>query len=114
MTGNPNRKLRNRPTTGSRVSRVASIQYEAQIRPRSGLALKYGIILPNSPGTIDEDFRGEVGVVLINHGAEPFRVMPGMRIAQLIIARYERCEVSLVDELEDTERGDGGYGSTGV
>ena len=88
--------------------------YEGQVRPRSGLALKAGISVVNSPGTIDSDFRGEVGIVLINHGLEPFVIEPLVRIAQLVIAPVARVELELCDELDDTARGDGGYGSTGT
>jgi len=88
--------------------------YEAQARPRSGLALKHGIALVNSPGTIDEDYRGEVGIILINHGAEPFAVNRGDRIAQLVIAPVTRAVLTEVDTLPDTARGAGGFGSTGV
>ena len=87
--------------------------FEGQVRPRSGLALKYGISIVNSPGTIDSDYRGEVAVVLINHGTESVEIKPQDRIAQMVIARAERAELVLVDTLEDTERGAGGYGSTG-
>jgi dUTP pyrophosphatase len=87
--------------------------FEAQVRPRSGLALKHGVTVLNSPGTIDEDFRGPLGVVLINHGNEPFVIHPGERIAQLVIARYERIEWDPCDTLDETDRGSGGYGSTG-
>ncbi len=88
--------------------------YEAQVRPRSGLAVKYGIGMVNSIGTIDSDYRGEIKVPLINHGSEPFVIQPGDRIAQLIVARYERVEWEQVLELDDTERGEGGFGHTGV
>ena len=88
--------------------------YEAQIRPRSGLALKKGITVLNSPGTIDADYRGEVMVLLINLSQEDFVVNAGERIAQMIIARHEQGEFVLVHELDDTERGEGGYGHTGV
>lgn len=88
--------------------------YEAQIRPRSGLALKHGISLVNSPGTIDADYRGEVGVILINHGQEPFVIERGMRIAQMVIAPYTRAQFSEVLELPTSERGAGGFGSTGT
>lgn len=88
--------------------------YEAQIRPRSGLALKNGISLVNSPGTIDADYRGEVGVIIINHGQEPFTVERGMRIAQMVIAPYTRAAFSEVLELPTSERGAGGFGSTGT
>lgn len=88
--------------------------HEGQVRPRSGLALRNGIGIVNSPGTIDEDYRGEIGVVLVNHGQEPFTVEPLSRIAQLIIAQVARVEVVLVDALDETTRGAGGYGSTGT
>ena len=88
--------------------------YEAQVRPRSGLALKKGIIVLNSPGTIDADYRGEVKVLLINLSAEPFTINEGERIAQMVIARHEHAELTLVEELDETERGAGGYGHTGV
>lgn len=86
---------------------------EGQIRPRSGLALHHGITVLNTPGTLDEDFRGELAVLLVNLGDEPFTVEPLTRIAQLVVARYERVGVEIVDELSSTVRGDGGYGSTG-
>lgn len=88
--------------------------YEAQIRPRSGLALKHGITVLNSPGTIDSDFRGEIGVVLVNLSTEPFTINPGERIAQMVIARHEQGELVEVEELDETERGEGGYGHSGV
>lgn len=87
--------------------------YEAQIRPRSGLALKHGISLVNSPGTIDADYRGEIGVILINHGSESFTIERGMRIAQMVIAPYTRAQFSEVLELPSSARGVGGFGSTG-
>jgi dUTP pyrophosphatase len=87
--------------------------YEAQIRPRSGLAFKHGITVLNSPGTIDADYRGEVKVLLINHGAEDFEIKDGERIAQMVIAAHARIEWNNVTELEETERGAGGFGSTG-
>ena len=87
--------------------------YEAQIRPRSGLAYKYGITVLNSPGTIDSDYRGEVKVLLVNHGKETFDVRLGERVAQMVLARVERAELSEVISLDDTDRGAGGYGSTG-
>jgi len=87
---------------------------EAQVRPRSGLALKHGITLLNAPGTIDEGYRGEIGVLLINHGRETFRVTPGMRIAQLVIAPVLRVEVAEAASLSATRRGGGGFGSTGA
>lgn len=87
--------------------------YEAQVRARSGLALKHGIICPNAPGTIDSDYRGECGVILANIGAEPFVIRRGERIAQLVIARHERADWIEVETLDETERGTGGFGSTG-
>ena len=88
--------------------------YEAQVRPRSGLALKKGITVLNSPGTIDADYRGEVGVLLINLSQEEFIVNDGERIAQMVIARHEQGEFVPVEVLDETERGEGGYGHTGV
>ena len=88
--------------------------YEAQVRPRSGLALKHGITVLNSPGTIDADYRGELKVLLVNLSNEPFVVNEGERIAQLVIAKHEKAEFKPVEELDDTERGAGGYGHTGV
>ncbi|MFM7017002.1 MAG: dUTP diphosphatase [Bacteroidota bacterium] len=87
--------------------------YEAQIRPRSGLAYKHGITVLNSPGTIDADYRGEVKVLLINHSQEDFEIKDGERIAQMVIAAHARIEWNSVNELEETERGAGGFGSTG-
>lgn len=89
------------------------LRYEAQIRPRSGLALKHGITVLNSPGTIDADYRGEIGVILINHGERAFSIEPKMRIAQMVIAKVERFSFVSVPYLDDTERGAGGFGSTG-
>ena len=88
--------------------------YEAQLRPRSGLALKHGITLPNAPATIDEDYRGPVMVILTNLGREPFVIERGHRIAQMVIARVERLEVAEVEILDETSRGSGGFGHTGV
>ena len=87
--------------------------YECQIRPRSGLALKHGITLPNTPATIDSDYRGELKVILVNLGTERFEVTRGMRIAQMVIARVERVEFRTVEELPVSSRGAGGFGSTG-
>ena len=87
---------------------------EAQVRPRSGLAAKKGITVLNSPGTIDADYRGEIGVILVNLSNEPFTIENGERIAQMIIARHERAEWSAVEELSETARGAGGFGSTGT
>lgn len=88
--------------------------FEAQLRPRSGLALRHMISLPNTPATIDADYRGEVKVILINYGREPFTVSNGDRIAQMVVARVDRVEFEEVDELSDTHRGAGGFGHTGV
>ncbi|MDN6713576.1 dUTP diphosphatase [Acetobacter fabarum] len=88
--------------------------YELQVRPRSGLALKHGIVLPNAPGTIDEDYRGEIGVIVMNAGQEAFVVEPGMRIAQAVIAPVIRATWIECDNLDETERGAGGFGSTGT
>ena len=89
--------------------------FEAQVRPRSGLAVKYGITVLNTPGTIDADYRGEVKVILINHGKEPFTVERGMRIAQMVVAKFAHVNWEVVEELEENEeRGEGGFGSTGT
>ena len=98
--------------TGLRVALPPG--HEWQIRPRSGLALKHGIVLPNSPGTIDEDYRGEVGVIVLNAGTEPFTVERGMRIAQAVLAPVTRALLEEVPALDDTPRGTGGFGSTGT
>jgi dUTP pyrophosphatase len=98
--------------TGLRIAIPAG--YELQVRPRSGLALKNGIVLPNSPGMIDEDYRGEVGVIVLNAGDAPFTVERGMRIAQAVIAPVTRAAWHEVDELPETARGEGGFGSTGT
>ena len=87
--------------------------YEAQVRPRSGLAAKHGITVLNTPGTIDADYRGEIKVILVNLSNEPFEIVPGERIAQMVIARHEQVEWEAVEELDATERGAGGFGSTG-
>ncbi|MAE50576.1 MAG: dUTP diphosphatase [Micavibrio sp.] len=88
--------------------------YEAQIRPRSGLALKHGVTVLNTPGTIDADYRGEIKVILINHGKEPFIIERGMRIAQMVVERHESIAWDIVEELDDSARGEGGFGSTGT
>tara|TARA_B100000965_G_scaffold389349_1_gene394918 strand:+ start:1289 stop:1741 length:453 start_codon:yes stop_codon:yes gene_type:complete len=88
--------------------------FEIQIRPRSGLALKNGISVLNSPGTIDADYRGEIKILLINHGSEAFRVDHGMRIAQMVVSRYERVEFKIVESLSTSKRGGDGFGSTGT
>lgn len=87
--------------------------YEAQVRPRSGLAAKFGVTVLNSPGTIDADYRGEVKVILINHGKQPFVIADGERVAQLVVARHERVRWVDSEQLEDSMRGQGGFGSTG-
>jgi dUTP pyrophosphatase len=87
--------------------------FEIQVRPRSGLALKHGITVPNTPGTIDSDYRGELKVILINHGAQDFAVRRGDRVAQLVLAPVTRATWLKVDELDETQRGEGGFGSTG-
>lgn len=87
--------------------------YEAQVRPRSGLALKKGITVLNSPGTVDADYRGEIGVILINLSSEPFTIENGERIAQLVIAQHATAQFLQVEMLEETQRGSGGFGSTG-
>ena len=88
--------------------------YEVQVRPRSGFALKHGITVLNTPGTIDADYRGEVGIILINLSAEPFTIHDGDRIAQMVVARCEQAECVGVESLDDTERGSGGFGHSGV
>ncbi|MDO5526431.1 MAG: dUTP diphosphatase [Prevotella sp.] len=98
--------------TGLHVALPAG--YEAQVRPRSGLALKHGLTVLNTPGTIDADYRGEIGVVLINLSDREFVVNPGERIAQMVVARYEQADLEQVELLDETERGEGGYGHTGV
>ena len=87
--------------------------FEVQVRPRSGLALKHGITVPNTPGTIDSDYRGELKVILINHGSDPFQIRRGDRIAQLVLAPVIRASWLVSDELDETARGEGGFGSTG-
>jgi dUTP pyrophosphatase len=96
------------------ISIALPVGFEAQIRPRSGLAAKHGVTVANAPGTIDADYRGEVGVILINLGKEPFLITRGMRIAQIVIARHARAVWREVSELDRTARGAGGFGSTGV
>ena len=87
--------------------------YEAQVRPRSGLAIRHGITVLNTPGTVDADYRGEVCVILVNLSQEPFEIVPGERIAQMVIARHEQVEWEEVEVLDETTRGAGGFGSTG-
>ena len=89
------------------------VGYEAQIRPRSGLALKRGLTVLNTPGTIDSDYRGEVGVILINLSGEPQTIEPGERVCQMVIARHEHAEIECVEVLDETERGEGGFGHSG-
>jgi len=97
--------------TGLRLA--LEVGFEAQVRPRSGLALKHGLTCLNAPGTIDSDYRGEVGVILINHGQEAFVIRRGDRIAQMVIARHEQAQMLEVEALDETARGAGGFGSTG-
>lgn len=97
--------------TGLRLAIPAG--YEAQIRPRSGLALKHGITVLNTPGTIDSDYRGEIRVTLVNLSREPYTIEPGERICQMVLARYEQVDWEEVEVLEETERGEGGFGHTG-
>lgn len=98
--------------TGLRVQ--LPVGYEMQIRPRSGLALKHGITLANSPGTVDADYRGEIGIIVINLSAEPFEISNGDRICQMVITQYTRVEWETVERIDETVRGDGGFGHTGV
>jgi dUTP pyrophosphatase len=102
-----------RAAVGTGISIALPVGHEAQVRPRSGLALKYGVTLLNSPGTIDADYRGEIRVILINHGSEPFRIERGDRIAQLIVAPISKAVWTEVEVLPESERGVGGFGSTG-
>ncbi len=97
--------------TGIAIALPAGL--EAQIRPRSGLAAKHGITVLNSPGTIDADYRGEIKAILINHSSKEFTITPGMRIAQMVIAKYEHVQLEQTDSLDETKRGSGGFGSTG-
>jgi len=98
--------------TGVRISLPAG--YEAQVRPRSGLAAKFGISVLNSPGTVDSDYRGEIKVILINHSDVPFVIKDGDRIAQMVVARHETASFTVVTSLDETARGEGGFGSTGI
>lgn len=102
-----------RALVGTGIAIALPEGYEAQVRPRSGLALKHGITMLNSPGTIDADYRGEIGVIVVNHGSEPFTIRSGERIAQLVVAPVVRAQLILVDELSETDRGEGGFGHTG-
>ena len=102
-----------RKIIGTGLKIALPVGYEAQIRPRSGLAAKYGISVLNAPGTVDADYRGEVGVILINLSNEDFTINPGERIAQLVLAKHEQIQWEINDSLSTTERGKGGFGSTG-
>lgn len=102
-----------RALVGTGLAFAIPTGWEGQVRPRSGLAAKHGVTVINAPGTIDADFRGEVGVVLVNHGKEPFVVKSGERIAQIVFAEHGQATLLEVPELDDTSRGAGGYGSTG-
>ncbi len=99
-------------STGIRIA--IPLGYEGQTRPKSGLALNYGISICNSPGTIDSGYRGEVRVIVINHGNEEFKIIKGMKIAQMIFNKVEKAEFEEVEELDDTKRGESGFGSTGL
>ena len=103
-----------RKLIGTGLHIALPVGYEAQVRPRSGLALKHGITVLNTPGTVDADYRGEIMVLLVNLSSEDFTVNDGERIAQMVIARHEQGEFIVVDELDESERGEGGYGHTGV
>lgn len=96
------------------IKMAIPVGYEVQVRPRSGLALKHGITIPNSPGTIDSDYRGDVGVILQNSGSEPFEIKKGDRIAQMVLAEYKTAQFNITDKLSETKRGAGGFSSTGV
>ena len=98
--------------TGLRIA--LPVGYEAQVRPRSGLALKHGVTVLNTPGTIDADYRGEIGIILVNLSQTPFVINDGERIAQMVIARHEQPDLIAVEVLDETERGEGGFGHTGV
>jgi dUTP pyrophosphatase len=102
-----------RALVGTGLAAAIPPGHEGSVRPRSGLARTHGVTLVNTPGTVDEDYRGEIGVLVINHGVEPFTIEPGTRIAQLVIAPIVRAELVEVDELPATARGEGGFGSTG-
>lgn len=98
--------------TGIKIS--IPLGYEVQVRPKSGLALKYGITLPNTPGTIDAGYRGEIGIILLNTGSEQFVIEKNMKIAQLVLNKVEQAEIEIVESLDETSRGEGGFGSTGT
>ena len=98
--------------TGLRIA--LPVGYEAQVRPRSGLALKHGVTVLNTPGTIDADYRGEIGIILVNLSQTPFVINDGERIAQMVIARHEQPDLVAVEVLDETERGEGGFGHTGI
>lgn len=102
-----------RALVGTGIAIALPDGYEAQVRPRSGLALKHGITMLNTPGTIDADYRGEIGVIVVNHGSDPFVIKRGERVAQLVVAPVTRAELIEVDELDETLRGSGGFGHTG-
>ena len=115
LTGPVTLKAGDRMLIGTGLFIALPPGYEAQVRPRSGLALKKGITVLNAPGTIDADYRGEIGVILYNASKEDFVIEPGERIAQMVIAKYEQIDSwELVDNLDETERGDGGFGHSGV
>jgi len=114
LTGPVTLKAGDRMLVGTGLFIALEPGYEAQVRPRSGLAIKKGITVLNAPGTVDADYRGEVGVILYNAGKEDFVIEPGERIAQMVIAKYEQISWEQVETLDETERGDGGFGHSGV
>jgi dUTP pyrophosphatase len=114
LTGPVTLKAGDRMLVGTGLYIALEPGYEAQVRPRSGLALKKGITVLNAPGTVDADYRGEVGVILYNASNEDFEIVPGERIAQMVITRYERIEWEETDTLDETERGAGGFGHSGT
>ena len=114
LTGPVTLKAGDRMLIGTGLYIALEPGYEAQVRPRSGLALKKGITVLNAPGTVDADYRGEVGVILYNASSKDFEIIPGERIAQMVIARYERIEWEETDTLDETERGAGGFGHSGT
>lgn len=114
LTGPVTLKAGDRMLVGTGLYIALEPGYEAQVRPRSGLALKKGITVLNAPGTVDADYRGEVGVILYNASSKDFEIIPGERIAQMVIARYERIEWEETDTLDETERGAGGFGHSGT
>ena len=103
-----------RAKVGTGLAVAIPIGYEIQLRPRSGLALNYGVTLLNAPGTIDSDYRGEICVIMVNLGQHDFKIVPGMKIAQMVVGKVVTCSIKVVNKLGDTVRGSGGFGSTGL